>query len=1051
MTFYRTDLLITSLILALASSSVNAASAKSASEGAGTKITLKRASTDLPTSALSFGGPQASESVNLDSIKPPRSSELLKNETGDRADYEKILDRQISELFNLTQKFKTSQNRGELWLRLAELYVEKSTLIDSRKQDDFDRKLKLFNAGKLKEKPIFESPEARDYNRKAVQLYEWFLRDFPRDEKVSQALFFLGYNHFELGDVKKAVAYYDRLTKEYPSSPFVGEAQFALAEYHFENEQWMEAYKAYTPIIKNKNHRLHTFALYKGAWCLYRLGRYSDALKYLEFIIKSGKEDAGSELASKRKVNRSRLEAEATRDLITFYGAEGKPQQAVSYFKGVLGGEVSTYIEKLAYHYADRGDKESSRELFHAMIVANPTSPKSFEYQYQVVQNFFYTKNNPRFKEELYYWVKNFGPSSDWHKANKNNRELMDNAYKLRETTLRNWVLQQHQTAQNSRAPFSQAQANEGYVLYLQEFGDSAQIADMHFYYGELLFDMGRFDEAAVQYRWVIENAGKSRFADKASQNLILAVEKSLPSDQDIQKRVGTNVDPIPLDEKSEKFITAGKWFIERFPANEKVAEVKFRIGRLYYMHNQFEDASRYFKDIVKNHQGTKYAEYSANLLLDIFNLKKDYAGLEKAGSELLGISSIAQGKAGSDIRNVLEKANFKKAQDLEQEKKYAESAANFEAFAKQNPTSNLATSALFNAGVNFERAGANAKALTCYQGVLASKDPSADKLKPKVKRLAAKLNQDVGNFDEAAKLYLETAKENPTDPNSVNMIFNAAVIYEALGKNREAVNAYELYIKDSKKSADRTEAEYSIATIYRKLGNNQTALQKYADYVAGNPSKAEHLIESTYWLSELNRQRGSKKQAEEWKSKTFAIQRKFAPNKKGTGAVWAAKLRLNDMSDTLATLKSIRLPKDPKAQKKAADEMQSLIVTLKGELSDLVKYDSSEELVAGLSFFGSGSWHLASSILNAPVPAGLTPEELTQYKTGIAQLADKPTQSAKESFKKAVEKGQELEVYTEAYQIAYDMMAQLDSAHYYNNGEVGSETKFVDWMEATK
>ncbi|MBY0452931.1 MAG: adventurous gliding motility protein U, partial [Bdellovibrionaceae bacterium] len=129
--------------------------------------------------------------VNLASVKPPKLSEIYEYDNRDKAEYEKTLNLQINELYKLTQKFKNSTSRGELWLRLAELYVEKANIVDARKQTEFDQKLADFQSGKSKVKPVLELAEARDYNKKAIQLYDWFLRDFPDDQKVPQALFFL--------------------------------------------------------------------------------------------------------------------------------------------------------------------------------------------------------------------------------------------------------------------------------------------------------------------------------------------------------------------------------------------------------------------------------------------------------------------------------------------------------------------------------------------------------------------------------------------------------------------------------------------------------------------------------------------------------------------------------------------------------------------------------------------------------------------------------------------------------------------------------------------
>ena len=124
---------------------------------------LSKANTNLPESRIAF---ESRQNVNLARVKPPRSSEILKHENSDQAAYEQTLDLQIQELYKLTQKFKNSENRGELWLRLAELYVEKSSIVDARKQDAYDIKLKEFQDSKTKIKPKLDLAEARDIIKK---------------------------------------------------------------------------------------------------------------------------------------------------------------------------------------------------------------------------------------------------------------------------------------------------------------------------------------------------------------------------------------------------------------------------------------------------------------------------------------------------------------------------------------------------------------------------------------------------------------------------------------------------------------------------------------------------------------------------------------------------------------------------------------------------------------------------------------------------------------------------------------------------------------------
>lgn len=999
----------------------------------------------VPKSQLSF---QNTSPRDMNDVKPPRSSELMRTEiNADRIRYNQVLDQQIDEMFKMTQRFKGSPNRGEMWLRLAELYVEKATILDSMAQDEYDKNLKDFQSGKTKKRPVLNQKEARAYNRRAIQLYEWFVRDFPRDPKIDQAYFFLGFNHFETGNMEQGVRYYQRLTKEFPRSNFVKEAHFALGEYYFENEKWSQAYREYSPLLKERRHRLHTFALYKGAWCLYRLGRYKEALNYLETIIQAGRQETGESLAGRRTVNRSKLEAEASRDIILFYASVGSAAEAESYFRRVIGGDIGSHLERLAYYYSDRGNRDSAEIVFKRLIEQNPTHPKAFEYQYQIVQNYFYAKNSPKFKEELLRWVSDYGPNSRWAAANRSNTELFNNSMKLRETTLRNWTLQQHQTAQNSRAPFSQAQASEGYQLYLREFAGSEGIADMRFYYGELLFDMNRHDEAAAQYQWVVENAPKSKFADKAATNLILAVEKGIPDEKELAKRVGESLDPIPLDPKAERFVKAGNWYSKQFPNAEKVPEIRFRIGRLYYQFNQFDPATEEFKSIVQKYPKTKYAEYSANLLLDIYNLKKDYIGLEKAGAELLAVPSIASSKAGADIRGVLEKANFKKAQDLEGSKNFAESATQFEAFATQNPSSSLAGMAWFNAGVNFERAGRPDKAQASYQKVLAASDAEAKKLQPRTRRLLAKLAQDSYQLEEAARLYRQSALEDSKDPLAANMMFNAALLYQALGRNGEAVRSYEQFIGMNKKRSENVEAIFSIAKLHEQAGQRAAAIRRYKEYVESGPSNSANVLEAHGRLFELTTQARSS-EAESWRGKTIAVARRLSSRGEKVDTSWPAKAKMAECEIVFAELRAVKFPNDVNRIKPTLEKKVDILNRLARNTGEVIQYNSAEQIVDALALTGRAYEHMAESLRAAPMPPGLTPDQQKQYRDGVEKEFVAPNLAkAREFHQKAVERALELEVYPPSYLTSRAYMSRLDAKAFYDFGALGLDFRATNWM----
>ena len=1008
-------------------------------ENRGSKVSIEKNNTTIQGGQLNLS-PRKSN-MNLEDVKPPKSSKYLDTDMSERTQLEKITEEQIKELYKLTRKFQNSPNRGELWLRLAELYVEKAALISFRNEEIYDEQLKDFQAGKRKSKPSLNLSESREYNRKAIQLYGWFERDFPKDKKMDQVLFFLGYNYYEINELQKGTQYYTTLTQKYPKSTFVTEANFALAEFYFENDKWDQAYKYYLNVTKDKNHRLLSFALYKTSWCLFRLGKQKQALSLMEKLILSSRNE------KKSSSSKFRLESEGLRDIVVFYGEAGDPNQAESFFKELAGEQNAySYVEKLAYYYADKGYRENAMKTFRSLIQMNPASPKAFDYQYQIVSIYAYASKSKAFKDALYAWIREFGEDSLWYKENSKNKDLIDNSNKLRETTLRNYILQEHQTAQNSRAAFSQTNAYEGYRLYFEEFEKFPTAGDMHFFFAELVYDMKKYDEAAFHYRVVVEKYAQSKYYNQSSINAVLSYEKGLPTDEQLRKKVGNSVERFEFDDKVRGFVEIGQWYLSKFASSEKAPEIKFRMGRLHYLHNQFDEASNIFKEIVQKYPKTKYAEYSANLLLDIYNLRQDYEGLEKAGNELLAMQGISGTKTSDDIRGVLEKSSFKKAQDLEAKKDFKASAEQFELFAKQNPKSDLAISALFNAGVNYERVGLVFPAVLAYNSILKSKDPQAEKLKPKSRRLAAKLYQDLGYYDEAADAFYFAAKESPTDPLSPNLYFNAGVLYAALSKYDKSIESYNAYYNSSKGS-DRREALFDMGTVYKKQGALSKSIEKFQEYIASNPASREKLLDAHYEIYKLYRKLGRKTETENWQKKLLSIQSRFAPNKKGLGATYAAEIKFEGVLKKFEEFKALKIPNDPKAQQAAAQKKISSLSSLNNEIVDVVKYDSAEEIVSGLTVAGQANLHMYQVLMSAPMPKDLNEEEKKQYKEGIEKIATPFLEKSKESFKAAVERGWSLETYNDSYRLAQIELKRLSPDVHYDRGEKAFETQYVNWL----
>lgn len=947
--------------------------------------------------------------VNLRKVKPPSLSKFYYDEETSEAELEKATDALIADAYRLTQRFKRSRRRGELWLRLAELYLEKARLIEFRLQANYDRQLQDYQSRKRKRVPRLNLKSAMVYNRKAIQLYEWFLRDYPKDSKADQALFLLGYNYFEIGNPQKGRGYYLRLTRDYPKSVFVDESNFSVGEFYFDNERWEEALEHYGKITKKKKARLYSFALYKSSWCQYKMGFGKQALKSLEKVIYIGRRAKGRD--KDRKISRIRLASEAVRDIVVFYADVGSYKGAREYFFRVVGEKSApNVLKKLAYYYMDSGSRQAAQFVFKTLIELDPYSPNAYDYQYQIVKSHLASGNNHAFRSELFRWIEDYGEGSGWASRNSKNKKLLSRSVELIESTLRSYILQTHQTAQNSKAPYSQKQARSGYELYFKSFKNTKRLDEMHFFYAELSYEMKKFKEAATHYSWISRHRPKSRYYKEATINAVLSLEKLLPTPEKIKSLVGKRTDPVEFDSRIKAFEKVSIEYIKAPTKKEHRIAIQYRLGSLYYYYNQFDSALIHLNEVTKKAPSSKYAEYSANLILDIYNLKKDYKGLGVAADKLLAVPGLSASKTGQRIKTIKQKSVFKQAQEKEEAGDYEAAAKAYESFVRSTPQSELALKARFNAAVNFERAGLLLDAAAMYRLVLGMRGHKKVNLQNKSREFLSLIYEKTGQYDKAARTYEEYAIRNPKDRRVADFFYNAAVIQDGLKDYDRALKNYQKYYNKSRRK-DRFDVLFLMGKIWEKRKNFRKAINFYEQYMKSGMTNLASAVETAYAIAHLNEKLNRKSKAKEWYKKTVKIQKNLASRQESVGVRYAAEAKFKLVYQTYRTLLAIRIPSG-KTQAAVVQKKLQAMNRLKEELKLVVAYDDGDQVIAALAVQGQAFQHMASSIHKAPIPKELKGDDLKVYKQGIEKLIKPFKEQAISSYKAAIEKAFKFQAY---------------------------------------
>jgi TolA-binding protein len=992
---------------------------------------------------------------NLGEIKPPRSSTFYEARSREDA-YEQLVDEEIKTLYNLSQQNKKSPNRGEVWLRLGERYVEKARLVEFRAQADFDKKLKDYVEKRTPEKPQIQNKLSHEYNQKAVQLFEWFVNDFPNDSKVDQALFFLGYNQFELGRTQLGEVHYATLLKRFPNSAFVIETHFAMGEYYFENEQWKKAYEHYDQVIQAKKARLNVFALYKSSWCLYRINRVRDALKNLERVIRLSRASAAPEAASSEKhaVNKVRLESEAIKDYVPFYAELDSYDKAGEDFARVANDSKTAIqmLERLAYVVSDNGNRIAANTLFRKLIAIGPYSERAAEYQYQIVLSTS-TSDQKEFHKELEIWLETFGPKSQWVRENSGNKKLIEDLAKLQETTLRNHVLQLHQTAQNSRASYSQQMASAAYAQYMKYFPDSPQIAEMRFFQAELLFDMQRFEDAGRLYSWVAENFPKGPYGERAVLNTLLSLEKDLPPVKTIEEKRGKSIEKMEFDPAVERFEKGAKRYLQTFPNSEKAADIRRRLGVLYYSYNHFDEAIDIFEKLIKENPKSENAEIAGNLILDTFKLKGDVAGLVERARKLLTVPEIAQSKFGTQIRELLDRAVYVKAEKAASSAPL-ESAKDFEAFAQGHANSDLVIPARFKAAEGYEKAGDLISAIRMYSIVVAAplkaSDTSAGQASEKMRNVQsdsrnalAQIYQKIGQLELAAKQYQAYAESNAKDSKAIDAFFNAGLLWDSLGAVNEAMRNYQMYFNATKRS-DRNEVLYSQADLQRRRGSASAAIGLYDQYLQTGSGTPGHQIEACYWIATLSLKQGKVSIAKDWYTKVINKHHyleKSSREDAQKAAGFAAEGRFFLSQETMAEINKIRFTSSEKDQAKSANQLKKLRDQYISQMKEVIRYDNGTYIIAALTSSGQMFEAVAHTFGKVPVPVGFSAEDSKKFHELIQQQVNGFEAEARNSYKAAADKSKELETFNRWTSIARQRLSLLSLV-----SSSGTKTEMIDF-----
>jgi len=882
-------------------------------------------------------------------------------------------------------------NRDNVLLQLGQLYVEKYMELSYRESQVYNQQYIDYEKDQAEGKkkgvpPKLDNSRSSYYLKEALRDFYQLEKEFPKHPKIDEVVYFIGFVEMEGKNSQKGLKYLERVVREFPQSRKFDDAAVYLADTYFDRNKFKEAQNYYQILVK-RDSSLKDYARYKLAWVELNTGGAERAVRDMKALIVS--------LGSSPEKAKFSLREQALRDLVVFYGDTGEVDDAVDFFTKAQGKtKALDNLKVLAEVFRSKAQDEAAIKAYSRLIKEfgdAPEAPKWYLGIYDSEARLGKSKGGVNKLTEL---LDKFNGDSDWAKNFPEDKQAeKKETLELISGEAEKAAFFHHQAGQRSSDKGHYEAAIKLYSSLLKNFPQLPNRKKITFFKGEAQYAQSQWMEASESYLAASKIPPKDKMSEESIYNALLALEHLTSKSSKITKYTkeeAKKLDTTPKDlsEPEEKFIEIGQIYRQEYPKGRNVGDVVFRSGAIYYQKNHFDKANEVFLGLLKEMPKHRTAPTAAHLVLDMYNIRKDYPGLTKQAQAFYEQPSLGDAKFKAEMKQIMGEVDFKQIEALEKENKWADAGDSYFRFYQQNPKSDLAEKALYNAFVSYDRAEKSDKS-TEMARVYVAKYPKSENAGKMILNIA-KSAERAYDFEQAQRFYAEYAEKYPNEKEARKALYNAAVFSELLEKNKEALKLFDDYLKAPGVGQDERRAvQISESKIYRKEGNWEKVKSIYRELAKEAKSQDER-IKILAELARLLEKAGknSDKDALVKEIKNQLDSKKKATS--GLASLYLAEVQFNAVKPEREKYQKIKLRFPPDAFVSLLKKKQKALLKLAQSYDDVVEFGVPEWGVAALYEKGEAYQELASAFRAVKIPKSYKAEEKTELEGALKAIEQK-------------------------------------------------------------
>ena len=915
---------------------------------------------------------------------------------------------------------REAREMPEALLRLGELKWE-------LEREQFVERFKAWEA-----KPVDQRGPSIDPNfQPSRDLFARVLKDYPWFSQYDLALYVDGFLAYEQGKQDEAIDRFNRILKDFPRSRFVADAHMARAESLFNGKyDYAGALVEYEEVLKYKNSDLYGLALFKSAWCMWRLGRSEEAAKRFVSVFEVTDAPAGGAKtnAAQRK-QLDELQAEALKYLVEVFTEDEKnTAQDVYGFLTKIGGDrfAGKVVRALAVQFYDQAHYDRGIEAYELLLKLEPASPEAGGWVLQIAQGYNAIEDWPKLRATYERAVTGYTTGSAWAKTQG------DPAVVTRQTAdvekqLKEHALQLHAKAQKDKTSKAEFEGAAGlYTVYLSKFEGEKNAFQIHYYLGEIYFHhLDRGNDAATQYMAAARSMPKDDALKEplktqrhdAIYNAIAALERVRFGELEARKkqRSSDSGSAFQETEADKKFAEALELYAQLYPNDPALPELFFRQGRQYYDYGVYDSAVKIWGSLLEKFPRSQYALAAGELILDSFNRAKNYENIETWARRLKSAPAFASDTNQKKLDTLIVQAVFKQGEQKAAAGEHGDAARAYLRAAKEFPNDPRAAQACVNAELEAQKAG-DTEALKEGAKLVTGKAYASKPESPHGAWIAAATFQSMGLFAESAEFHEAIAGLADRDhPNyqkyehAKDAAYNAVVLRVATGEHDKAITNGNRFLAQYGTTADADEVVFQMGKAHQNAGRNKEAADLYRRYLARSKNQ-DHRVQGWVLLATALAKNGDDRGADEALKAAVDIGKHRKNDLGPDGKYAAAHARYMEGERVLEKFDKIQIAGDVKQLSGRLKQKAELLKQASAVFLDVVSLGVAEWTTAALYQIGRTYETFSKSLKDAPPPSGLSDADKEQYQIQIDEfvvpIEERSLDAYENGWKKAIELG---------------------------------------------